>query len=202
MIDNYQLVYNQLSKKLAGIDLSETVRVLGGYPEGNNLWIKFIETPYIISHQGIWDTDKKEPDVSIRIILCHYLLQAGRGKLRGEWVSYRDYKDAAFFISNFQVNVEECIARFFSGRADALKNAAARLDGRPYKDPQYDEVCYYIQALPKIPVLLVFYDRDDEFPASCKLLFDRSASIWLDMECLAVLGRIIADRLIAKNNPV
>ena len=52
-----------------------------------------------------------------------------------------------------------------------------------------------LHPLPKVPVLLLFNDADDEFPADCKVLFERRAEHYLDMECLAILGNILADYL-------
>ena len=196
MKDNYELVYGKLLKKLAEVDLADASATLGGKLLENQLEMKFLGMPHVINHQGIWRADKKKANISIRIVLCHYLLQGGHGELTGGWVSYRDFKDSAFFISNFQVNVEDRIVEHFSGKASELERAAKQLDGRSYEEFQTGDVCYYIQALPKVPLLLVFYDKDEDFPASSKLLFDRSAPIWLDMECLAVLGWILADLLI------
>lgn len=196
MKDNYEIVYAELLKKLEKIDLGKVAVRLGARHHQDRLELKFLGTPYLITHQGVRRIDGKEPNISIRIVLCHYLLQAGQGKLTGQWVSYRDFKDSAFFISNFQANVEARIAHYFAGRTDQLEKAAQHLDGAPYQGFQTGDLCYHFRALPHVPVLLVFYDRDSEFPASCKVLFDRSAPIWLDMECLAVLGWIIADHLI------
>jgi hypothetical protein len=36
--------------------------------------------------------------------------------------------------------------------------------------------------------LLLFNDKDDEFPAQCSVLFERRAQKFLDMECLAMVG--------------
>ena len=38
-------------------------------------------------------------------------------------------------------------------------------------------------------------DRDVDFPAKCSILFERRADKYLDMECLAMLGWLLADRL-------
>ena len=196
MKDNYDVVYRGLLEKLAGIELAETVASLGGYQLENDLWIKFLGRPYRLSYQGIRDGEGKEPHVSIRIVLCHYLIRAGKGTLTEEWVSYRDFKDSAFFISNFQTNVEVPITEHFAGRTGELEDAAMKLGGRPYRGFQTGDVCFRVPSLPKVPLLLIFYDRDDDFPASCKLLFDKSAPNWLDMECLAVLGWILAELLV------
>ncbi|MFH0824282.1 MAG: DUF3786 domain-containing protein [Pseudomonadota bacterium] len=42
-----------------------------------------------------------------------------------------------------------------------------------------------------------FYDRDDEFPSHCSILFERRAEKYPDMECLAITGWILAERLMA-----
>jgi len=47
----------------------------------------------------------------------------------------------------------------------------------------------------KSPIVL-FNDADDEFPADCKVLFERSAEHYLDMECLAITGSFLAGNLI------
>jgi hypothetical protein len=198
--DNYELVYEELLRELADVDLPKVSADLGGLYHGDHLEIQFLGEFYRINNQGIWEVSDKVPRVAIRIVLCHYVLQAGQGNLTGEWMSYRDFKDSAFFISNFQANVEERIAQNFSGRASDLGRAARELDGEPFEGFQTCDVSYYFQALPKVPLLLVFYDKDADFPASCKVLFDKSAPTWLDMECLAVLGWILADLLI-KNLP-
>ena len=194
--DNYELVYEELFRELADVDLSKVSADLGVVYEGDHLGMNSLGRCYRISNQGIWEVNEKVPNVAVRIVLCHYVLQAGQGELTGEWMSYRDFKDSAFFISNFQANVEERVAQYFAGRASDLKKAARELDGRPFEGFQTGDVCYYFQALPKVPMLLVFYDKDAEFPASCKVLFDKSAPTWLDMECLDVLGWILADLLI------
>jgi hypothetical protein len=46
-------------------------------------------------------------------------------------------------------------------------------------------------ALPRVPVILLFNDADEEFPAQSSLLFERRAEKYLDPECLAMAGRIL-----------
>ena len=51
------------------------------------------------------------------------------------------------------------------------------------------------EALPKVPILMLFNDGDDEFSARCLVLFERRAEKYLDMECLATVGWLLADYL-------
>jgi hypothetical protein len=42
-----------------------------------------------------------------------------------------------------------------------------------------------------VPLLLLFDDVDEEFPAQCKVLFERRSEHYLDPECLAIIGRLL-----------
>jgi hypothetical protein len=50
-------------------------------------------------------------------------------------------------------------------------------------------------ALPKVPILLLFNDLDSEFPAQSSVLFERRASKYLDVECLAMAGWLFSEYL-------
>jgi hypothetical protein len=50
-------------------------------------------------------------------------------------------------------------------------------------------------ALPQVPLVMLFNDADDEFSATCSVLFQRRAENYLDPECLAMLGRCLFTHL-------
>ena len=61
------------------------------------------------------------------------------------------------------------------------------------------------ELLPHILLQLIFYDRDDEFPARATLLFDRNATQLIDFESLAVLVTLFVQSLTGMNyeeNPI
>jgi hypothetical protein len=58
------------------------------------------------------------------------------------------------------------------------------------------DLCRCFYPLPKMPLLLVFNDADDDFPASASLLFEKRASTYLDAESQAILGHALTDRLL------
>jgi hypothetical protein len=93
--------------------------------------------------------------------------------------------------------VEGAVARAFGGRLGALQ-AAARLFGAtpaPPNDFAYD-LALAFAALPKVPVLLLFNDAAEGFAPRCVILFQRSIGHYLDMECVAMVGALLADGLV------
>jgi hypothetical protein len=162
--------------------------------------IPLLGRTYRVSAAGVLDESGREPNHAVSIVLCRYLILApAQFPLSGEdWVSYKDFKDAAPFVGGFVNNSERAIARHFSGRLDQLRDAARQLQAvPPGLDLSYQFTARF-EALPRVPLLLLFNDEDEDFPAQCTLLFQRRAEKFLDMECLAICGWLLADSLAEK----
>ena len=193
---NYEKVYRTLWSRVRGLDLVPTAVPLGGRDLGNgSVEMVFLDEPLRVSREGIRDGRGRSPHEAVRIVLCHYLLRAGRGALANVWAAYRELEHSAFFMPSFKHNVERRISRAFAGRAGDLERAVLGIGGRPHAGGPSADGAWTLRALPHIPLLLVFNEGDEEFPADARLLFDRSADVWLDAECLAVVGWIVAERL-------
>ncbi|MDX2498063.1 MAG: DUF3786 domain-containing protein [Desulfobacterales bacterium] len=191
-METYQNYLHQIAK----IDMDSRSEKLGGTVEGNQVIISFFGRPYRISGQGIKDPSGEQPAIGISVVICKYLLLCPEiPSLDKEWVSYRDFKDAAPLAGSFVNNTERAIAHNFSGRLDELDGACKKLGGwNPGLDLSY-QLTIKLYPLPKVPVLLLFDDVDEEFPAQCKVLFERRAEHYLDPECLAILGMLLSDFL-------
>lgn len=188
--------YQNYLHQIAEIDLDSRSEKLGGRVEENQMIISFFGEPYRISGRGIKDPSGNQPVMGISVVFCKYLLLCPEiPSLDTEWVSYRDFKDAAPLAGSFSNHTEGAIAHNFSGRLDELERACKKLGGRsPDLDLSY-QLIRKLYPLPKVPVLLLFDDADEEFPAQCKVLFERRAEQYLDPECLAILGRLLFDAL-------
>jgi hypothetical protein len=183
--------------QVAQLDLAGIAETLAIMVEKEEAFIPFFGKTYRVSASGVFDASGLEPIHAIRIVLCRYLLLAPPALPReGEdWVSYKDFRDAAPFVSGFVNNSERAIARNFSGRLEKLRTAARSLGAVPPSLELSYEFTGQIQALPQIPLLILFNDEDEDFPAQCSLLFQRRAEKFLDMECLAIIGWLLADNL-------
>ena len=194
--NNYEKVYETLWSRVHDLDLVGSAVPLGGRDLGDgSVEMTFLDEPVRVSREGIRDERGRSPHEAVRIVLCHYLLRGGRAALSNAWSSYRELEDSAFFMPNFKDNVERRIAREFAGRIGDLDRAALRIGGGSHAGAPSADGAWTLHALPRIPLLLLFNDRDEEFPADARLLFDRSADVFLDAECLAVVGWIVAERL-------
>ncbi|MDY6905926.1 MAG: DUF3786 domain-containing protein [Thermodesulfobacteriota bacterium] len=190
--------YNDYCARLAETDFSRISRILGIRLENNRLAVPFFQTTCHVSGDGITDASGNRPDYITCVILARYILNCPDEPHNDpDWVSFKDFKKeaAVLNVNFFTSDTEQAIVKAFSGRFDALENACQQTGGTPHKaDYPYDLVMQFT-ALPQISLLLLFNDKDDEFPAACSVLFNRHAEEYLDPESLAMTSAVLARKL-------
>lgn len=192
----YQQTYNDYLSRIAEIDLKFAAEKLGLQISGDAVEIPFFGKPYGVSPRGITDPAGQRPHLAISVILCKYLLMCPMIEpLGGNWMSFKDFKDAAPLVQAFFNTVTLPLAESFAAKPAALERAAKKISGYPPTDEFPYDFSMQFDALPKLPLLLLFNDQDEEFPAQCSVLFEKRAEKYLDMECLAMVGMLFAEYL-------
>jgi hypothetical protein len=198
--DAYERVYQELASRLAGVDWPAVGPAVGAATVKDGLEFSIFNLPVRVDASGVRVAGQTGLDTALRIICCHYVLRGGGGRLTGDWAAYRDFKDAAPFVTAYLRLVDESLGRSFSGRGPDLVRAASALGGFAVDDVPGD-VALGFSALPRLPLRLTFYEADEDFPAEARVLFDGGADGFLDMECLAVTGYLLAELLRARAGP-
>jgi hypothetical protein len=192
----FEKTYQEYLKQITKIDVRSIQEKLGVQLEGNATIIPLFGKPTRVSARGIIDQSGQRPSFDICVILCkHLLLCPASIPKETEWTAYRDFKDAGPLTAYFAHDVERSIAARFSGRLRELETAGRALGGcRPEMKFSHD-VSMRFEALPRVPLLMLYNDADEEFPAQCSVLFERRAERYLDAECLAMVGRLLFTNL-------
>jgi hypothetical protein len=192
----FEEIYQEYLSRISQIDPDRVRDRLGVIPEGAGILIPFFGIPHSVSKQGVVDAQGRRPTHAVSVVLFKYLLMCPEEEpTASEWVTYKDFKDAAPFTGGFLNTGEKPIARTFEGRVPELERVSGELGGRPAEIEISCDLAVRFEALPKVPLLMLFNDRDEDFPAQCSLLFERRAADYLDMECLAMTGMILTERL-------
>jgi len=188
----YDLTYRNYLAQIEGLDLALLGEKLGCEAEGNEVLIPLFGKLHRVSEKGIVDPSGKQPALDLCVVLFKYLLLCPEVPPKEkEWVSYRGLKDSGPLTNYFANDVERAIAEHFTGARDQLEKASLTLGGwPPAMEVSYD-LSVQFDALPRVPMMVLFNDSDDEFPAKCSLLFENRAEHYLDAECLAMLGRLL-----------
>lgn len=193
----FEETYQLYLRELVHTDFAARADLLGVKSENGGVRVPLYDRDYFVSKEGISDPDGLEVNPAVRVVLCKYILTcpAKLPTLSDRLVTYREFKDSGPLISYFTTNTNKIIETTFAGNVSALRQSSQLLGGEVKTSETYD-LSIQFHALPRIPVLLNFNDRDELFPATASILYRASAECFLDMECLAITGTLLAGRLI------
>ena len=198
----FEKIYRDYLDRVSAMDLSGRGDLLGISVSEEGIRIPFYGRPFTVTPHAITDSVGRKPHHAVSVILCQYLLLCPEhsGEDRS-LATFKDFRDAAPYVGGFRNTAELAIARQFSGRIEALVERARALGAEPYETEVSCQLALRLPALPMVPIHLLFNDADEEFPADCTLLFERRAEHHLDMECLAMIGSILATWLGHRSTP-
>ncbi len=193
----HRKIYEDLVKRLANADLA----ILAGHlnlPINNagEVEVPFLGTTYLIANTGVRRFDRRRCSEVTASALIHYVLTNSSSRSAGIFVSLSELAGPIFKKSSFSKSaLEGPIIRRFQGRVPELLSVAASIGGRQGGLSGSGSISLIFDLLPNIFLQLIFYDGDDEFPASATLLLDAHATQFIDFEALAVLVSIFVQFL-------
>jgi hypothetical protein len=193
---NYDAVLAELLAEAASRHAIGAAPALGGSLSDGSAQIPLFSDICTVREDGVYKGDARLDTIG-SILVLRYLLTAGDDLLRNRWVAYRDFPDGAQFASYIKANIEDRLAKVFGGNQALLRERLGTLGASLYRSEAKPDVAAALHPFPKVPLLVIFWDKDEEFDASFQFLFDESASTFLDMEALAVLLEYTCQKLIA-----
>ncbi len=131
--------------------------------------------------------------LSLRVLALRYVKLSSGVPKSGEWVAYRDLPGGRFYAATLAPTVEQPLARVLGGRRGALRDACRGLGG---EEADFGDEAFVFHAFPRVPLLLVHHAGGDEFPADCRVLFDRCCASYLNTDDLKVLATQLAAYII------
>ena len=166
--------------------------------EGNELkalCLKVLNRNIIISWPEMdFAYEKGDGEISLQqqAFLLHYLngacLKEGI-KPADEWVSYQDIPDGRFYMDAFIKRAKTPLIQTFGLNAKKMVDIASKAYNAETLD--LGDYSVKVNALPLVPVALLIWEGDDEFPPDGNLLFDKTVSEILSAEDIATLAGIV-----------
>ena len=116
-----------------------------------------------------------------RLSILHYLLGAQKIVPTGRLVKPEELKSGQIYLQGSHLLPLDKIAGRFSQNPGGFVAQAAGLGGmqRPYGDAAME-----LLPFPRLPVTLILWQEDEEFPARCCLLFDETCELQLPPDIL------------------
>ncbi len=158
--------------------------------------LSLFDSPILVTYPGLVGFDAKsavEPPLPVQAVLAYYFHTSDGTPLTGQWISFADLPDGRMYNQAFQGYSGDELVKYFGLDLESFKAACER--GGGVATP-LGNAAYIFYALPRLPILVNYWCGDEDFPSTCKILFDRSASHYLPTDVCAILGSMLTRRII------
>ncbi len=128
------------------------------------------------------------------LALLHYFDLADGTPLRGEQMTFGTYRDGLVRGGGFDRDTEQLIGTILRRLPREELVRRCRALGAEMV-PSNADLCARFRFAPRYPLWMKIWFADEEFPASGRLLADRSAPHYLSIEDAVAVGALILNRL-------
>jgi len=162
----------------------------------NSIAVAYFAQPHAISLTDGTITAANRQPVAPKdaTLILQYLTQCSGLPPRGKWISFLELPQGSHHYTAFLEGACNPINEALSQDPDLFIARAALLGGRPLK---MGDAAAVIPAFPKLPLAIVIWQGDDEFPAKTNILLDSVSPSHLSTAALWVLVCLMADKMVA-----
>jgi len=191
--------YARYLRQLEDVDLSlcESILDITVDEERKIAQVPFFNTIYRVSRFGVVDDRGKRPDYGTSVVLLKHLLMCPQQvPAETDWVTNRDFKDSGQTQdTGLSSYASQAISKRYAGNLRRLKTAVDALGGIPPETEYPYDISVVLKALPRLPILFLFNDADEQFPAQASILYERRAEYFLDAECRVMVDWYLLEHL-------
>jgi hypothetical protein len=158
--------------------------------------LEYLGQPYDVSYPDFEARNVetgRECAPGLRFLFLHYFHKADGARLADRWIAYRELPDGMFYFHAFQGYTGTRLVKAFANDLSRFKEAASRAGGEALS---HGDAGFMYRPLPRVPMAVIYWRGDDEFPPNASVLFDASAGHYLSTDGLAVLGRELCSKII------
>ena len=126
-------------------------------------------------------------------MLAYYFDVSDGAPIAGEWIAFNQIPGGMFYAQAFQGYSGDELVKAFGNDSEAFMDVNEKLGGRR---EFFGNLAYSYQVLPRVPIMVVCWLGDEDFPPSYRILFDSNAHHHLVTDAYAILGSNLTRRLI------
>lgn len=184
--DNYDITLSRSAAAFAAYDQGEMISAFRLKHDAAFLYVDYFMRPHRIDRASCiveaetaegWQPADFDSAMTIYDVLSR---AAARPETSGRFLPLHALRGTVSG-SLPTTNMLDRAAERFAGRVGALEAALDRL-GQPL--PIGGDAAYCLQAFRFLPLTLQFWDADDEFPASFRLMFDENTPDFMHIETI------------------
>ncbi len=200
---SYEVAYNLAVESLRKLSFSEMLdkikfsgcNILKANESSIDFKIRLFNEIYKICYPEFQFSSENLKVVSLatKIMILHYIEKTDPFlKNTGELVSYKHIPGAFNYYPVFQKKVILPLLDKYKKTED-IENLCKKLNAEKI---EMGDFAFKIKAFPKIDIVVIFYEGDEEFSSTLDFLFDSSIKDMLSLEDIVVLSQMLSKRML------
>ena len=133
----------------------------------------------------------------LKVLMLHHLVTAAENqgtavRVMGTWIDCRSLQFGAVLGAHFAKTTSDALNRLFSFPREVRMGRVLKWGGKPL---DLGDEGFLFHFFPRLPIALINWKADEEFPPYSKILYDISASNYMPTHGLAALTDYLLHRL-------
>jgi hypothetical protein len=166
---------------VAALDFAAAEERLGATVVGGKLSVKSLGRDFLIGRDGSIVSDC-HTHAGLAIPLLRYTLFSRGGQPAGTWLPFRELEQAAGRGLHFEQMCEKPLKRLVDTHTELLKDLIDIFSGERSVNLFGSDVSLVLFPLPRIPVLICYWEPEDGMESSLHIFFDATATDHLSVE--------------------
>ncbi len=187
--DNLNSLYNNLQKDLA--------KNLPGEQKGEHFVFDAFGEKCLIEPKKI-TLGNKEHSFVFGILISLYALNARPDIcILAPFKAFKELPDSMPYAGAFTTHTEQVLVPHVAKIKESVQIITETLKGEKAPDGTGGDFSFIVYPLPKIALCYIFYEADDDFPASVTCLYSNNARLFLSVDALADVGEYTSKKIIS-----
>jgi hypothetical protein len=193
----YEKTYDWVVKLLQECDFEDAAKRLDlSLISPEEVSLEFLGRTYLVNRQGVrlgeekipWSVDAEGFDYNLKSVLGYYVLSPANLDPIGDYCVITSFSKGVFREGDEGDIFNNPLGKVYGADYRKFCAVAEMLGMAPEESRPNLKYTWRHRMLPKIPIKIVYYEGDDEYPTKLQLLYDKTAILFYKFEPLSVLN--------------
>lgn len=176
-----------LKRKISSIDLRLSAQRLGAKFSNDKLTIKCLGKDFSVDAGGNISTDIHVHSW-IAVPVLNYILLGAGNPVSGKWVPFRELQGGKTWYRLFEQRCEKPLKKVADTYTDLFEDMIHLFNGKQVENHYESDISLVLHPLPKVPLLICYWEPEDELESDLNIFFDSKAEDNLNIESIYTLG--------------
>jgi len=181
----------ELKSRITTTGLASAAQTVGGVFSNNKLTLKIFGKDFSVDSQGnLYSDIHVNPWVAGPVL--SYILHSNGTPVSGTWLPLRELKNGKTWAGLFGQTCEAPLKKVADTYTELFRDMILIFNGKKVEKLYEADISLVLHPLPKVPLLICFWEPEDGLESSLNLFFDSTVEEHLPIEAVYSLGAGLA----------